>query len=97
MMRRRIVWRVVWMRHPGCEFGTSFAAGRQPDGGDLLAVADGHPSPWLHEGRDAFGKDFPLTEEIAAGKFAHSQKKLNTTACTGDIAQRPAIVTMDRF
>lgn len=96
-MRRRIVWRVVCIRHPGSEPGSSFAAGRQPDGGDLLAVPDSHPGPWLHESWDALGKDFPLTEEIAAGEFAYGQKKLNTTACTGNITQNPAIVTMDRF
>src|SRR5258708_25972404 len=80
----------------GGEPGSSFAAGSQSNGRDLLAVPDRHPGPWLDKGWDALGEHFPRTERVAAGTFPNCQQQLDTTACTGNIAQRPAIMTVDR-
>jgi len=80
----------------GSELGTPFATGCQSNGSELLAIADRHPRPWLHKGRDALGEDFPLTKRIAAGELAGGQEKLDPAPCAGNISQNPAIVTMDR-
>jgi hypothetical protein len=68
----------------------------KPDGGDLLAVPDRHPGPWLHKGGETLGEDFPRAFGIAAGEFANSEDKLDTTTRTGRVTQGPAIVAMDR-
>jgi len=81
---------------PRGQSNTAFAASCQPDGGDLLAVSDRHPGPWLHKVGETLGEDFPLTVGVATGEFADSQDKLDPAACAGGITQGPVIVTMDR-
>src|SRR5258708_23228501 len=54
----------------GGELGSPFATGGQSNGSDLLAVADRHPGPWVHKGKDALSEDFPLTQALTAGKVA---------------------------
>jgi hypothetical protein len=73
----------------------SFAAGGQSDAGDLLTVPDRHPSPWLHEVRELFRKDFALTERITTIEFANGERKLDRATPTRNITQAPAIMTLD--
>ncbi len=73
----------------------SFAAGRQSNGGDLLAVPDRHPRPWFNEPRKALGKHFALTERIAAVEFPHGESKLNTATSARNILQAPMVMTLD--
>ena len=65
--------------------GPSFAAGGQPDAGDLLTVPHRHPSPGLHEVREPFRKDLALTERITTVKFANGERKQHAAASTRNI------------
>src|SRR6266487_3876997 len=78
-----------------CQAGSSFAAGRQSDGGELLAVADRHLCPGPNQVWKALRKDFALTERIVAEEFAHVESKLNTTTSTGGISHCSAIPAMN--
>jgi hypothetical protein len=75
--------------------GSSFSAGGQSDGGDLLAGADCHPGPGSNQVRKALRKDFALTQRIAAEEFAHAESQLDTTTTTGDISHRSAVPAMN--
>jgi predicted kinase len=75
--------------------GSSFAAGRQSDGGELLAVSSRHLCPGPNQVWKALRKDFALTEPIAAEEFAHVESKLDTTTTTGGISHRSAIPAMN--
>ena len=79
------------------ELRSPFATGGQSNGRERLSVANRHPGPWFHKGRDARSCDFARTQGITARKFAHGQQQLNATACAGNVTQNPAIVAMDRF
>ena len=59
----------------GGEFGAPFATGGSSNGSDLLTVPDRHPGPRLHKGRDALGKDFPLTKRIDVLENVRTVKK----------------------
>ena len=75
--------------------GSSFATGRQSDGGDLLAVADRHLCPGPNQIWKALRKDFSLTERIAAEEFAHAESKLDIATTTGGISHRPTVPAMN--
>src|SRR5258708_16659587 len=62
-----------------CQAGSSFAAGRQSDGGELLAVADRHLCPGPNQVWKALRKYFPLTQRLPADEFPPAVTKLNTT------------------
>jgi hypothetical protein len=85
MMPRRIVCRVVRIRHPGRESGASFATGRQANGGDLLTIAKRHPGERLDKIWEPLGKNLPFTVRIPTGEFTNGKAKLNRTACAGRI------------
>ncbi len=75
--------------------GSSFAAGGQADGGELLAISDRHLCPGANQVRKALCKDLALTERIAAEVFAHVESKLDTATTTRGISHRSAVPTMN--
>src|SRR5260370_27479948 len=75
--------------------GSSFAAGGQADGGELLAISDRNLCPGANQVRKALCKDLALTERIAAEVFAHVESKLDTATNTRAISHRLAVPTIN--
>jgi hypothetical protein len=81
---------------PSGQSSTSFTTGGESDTRDVLAEPDGRSGSGFDKVWEPLGKHFARTVRIATGKFPDRQEQLDTTACTGDITQGPAIVAMDR-
>jgi hypothetical protein len=79
-----------------CQAGSSFAAGCQSNGGELLAVADRHLCPRPNQVWKALASRLCARHpRIAAEEFAHVASKLNTTTTTGGISHRSPIPAMN--
>src|SRR5450755_4037394 len=73
----------------------SFAASRQPNGGDLLAMSDCHPRPRFNKGWKALGKHFTLAEWVATVELANREHKLNTATSARNITHASAVMILD--